>query len=167
MPGSAVISTLADRRVVAANAGACALYGFSEEELIGHRLSELGVGSVPEQREAVASALRQPGGVRDFECTVRRRDGELRQLLLNGETIDFEGAVCVLSVGIDITDMLAAEEAREARIAAEAANRAKSDFLSRMSHELRTPMNAILGFAQLMDADEQPPLRSRSGSGWR
>ena len=41
--------------------------------------------------------------------------------------------------------------------AAEAANRAKSDFLSSMSHELRTPLNAILGFAQLMDAGTPEP----------
>lgn len=41
--------------------------------------------------------------------------------------------------------------------AAEAANRAKSVFLSNMSHELRTPLNAILGFAELMEHDENIP----------
>ncbi|MFL6024752.1 MAG: ATP-binding protein [Marmoricola sp.] len=42
-------------------------------------------------------------------------------------------------------------EMRKAQLAAERANNAKSDFLSRMSHELRTPLNAVLGFAQLLE----------------
>ncbi|WIT10695.1 ATP-binding protein [Paucibacter sediminis] len=46
-----------------------------------------------------------------------------------------------------------AEQARQAQAVAEAANRAKTDFLSRMSHELRTPLNAVLGFAQLLRAE--------------
>jgi len=55
----------------------------------------------------------------------------------------------------DMTDdVRLADELREARAAAEAANSAKSDFLSSMSHELRTPLNAILGFAQLLQRDQ-------------
>ena len=47
---------------------------------------------------------------------------------------------------------------------AEKANLAKSDFLSSMSHELRSPLNAILGFAQLMESDSPPPTPTQKAS---
>ncbi|HXJ39057.1 MAG TPA: ATP-binding protein, partial [Bryobacteraceae bacterium] len=55
-------------------------------------------------------------------------------------------------------------ELERARAAAEKANLAKSDFLSSMSHELRSPLNAILGFAQLLNSDIPPPTPSQTAS---
>jgi len=58
----------------------------------------------------------------------------------------------------DITERKQYEQALVAARAAERANLAKTEFLSRMSHELRTPLNAVLGFAQLMRLDAGAPL---------
>jgi signal transduction histidine kinase/CheY-like chemotaxis protein/sensor domain CHASE-containing protein len=68
------------------------------------------------------------------------------------------GALLLVITGTTERMAAAIDEARQQRAAAESANRAKSDFLSRMSHELRTPLNAMLGFAQVLGIDTLNPL---------
>jgi len=64
---------------------------------------------------------------------------------------------------MDITERKQAEAEREARRAAETANRAKNEFLANMSHELRTPLNGILGYAQILRRDKTLDERQIEG----
>ena len=88
------------------------------------------------ERKAAEEALKT--AYAEMETRVENRTRDLKTELVRGQRTQVE--------------------LEKAKVLAEEASRAKSDFLSRENHELRTPMNAILGFSQLFQHDTKSPL---------
>ncbi len=141
--------------------------------------AELGVEIQPGFEALVFKATR---GIEDiYELTYIRKDGSRFPAVVSVTALRDEDMAIIgyLLIGTDNTARKAVEAERQrldqvlqdknvelqlARVEADKANQAKSDFLSSMSHELRSPLNAILGFAQLLDSAEPEPSVTQRAS---
>jgi PAS domain S-box-containing protein len=149
-----------------------ALTGCTRDELIGAPFKNYFTDS--ERAEAAIKLVLSEKKVTNYELTASARDGKKTVVSYNATTFydrdrSLQG---VFAAARDMTERKRFEQALQdsnvelesAKSAAEKANLAKSDFLSSMSHELRSPLNAILGFAQLMESATPSPSASQSES---
>ncbi|SDG63528.1 PAS domain S-box-containing protein [Propionivibrio dicarboxylicus] len=144
------------------------LFGYPHDGVRRKTAAEFNFWVNPEDRNTYFGALEQYGRC-ELEAWVRRADGQQLKILHSSRLIEQDGHRLILCAYIDMTEQRRVEQAlrdlnttleerigertaelEAAKLAAEAANVAKSTFLANMSHEIRTPMNAIIGLTHLL-----------------
>jgi two-component system sensor histidine kinase/response regulator len=155
----AVITTNAEGLITNWNSEAEKTFGWSSQEVLGRRLSEIVLPQRyrEDQERSLLRFLSTGEGMtlrQRTEITGLHRDGCEFPVEVATSPVKFGGQWIFSSFIRDITEQKRAEEELlSAKLAAEEANRAKSIFLANMSHELRTPLNAIIGYSEMLEEE--------------
>jgi PAS domain S-box-containing protein len=146
------IARFSDGRYILANEAFLAWTQYRHEEVLGKNSLELALWADPAEREPFWAELRRTGFIRERECRVRNRYGQVITMLLSADIIEINGARHTLTVGLDITQRKKAEaELRKTLVRETELGQLRSSFVSMVSHEFRTPLGIIQSSAEILD----------------
>ncbi|MBV6624311.1 MAG: response regulator [Rivularia sp. (in: Bacteria)] len=144
-PNPIAITTLTENSFVDINSSFLEITGYSQAEIIGESVNNLNIWVNPQLYDFSIKKLLETGSLHNLECQLRRKQSEIKTVLLSIELIELNGLPCTLNIINDITER----------------KRLEDEFISLVSHELRTPMNSIIGALDLLNTQQLGTLTDK------
>ncbi|NTU69099.1 MAG: PAS domain-containing protein [Chlorobiaceae bacterium] len=142
------------------------LFDFTREEVVGHRMQEIGIFTHPEDQGQIATALRDQGRIFNRPFELRSKTGDILIVLISAEiiTMDNRPLMLVMMTNITVQELQQANISQLEKVVSDRTEQLRQEvdrlhrFLSMISHEYRTPLAIIRGNLDLID------LKHKSGN---
>ncbi len=157
-PAGIIIGDQRSRKWLEVNDTFLQMLGYSRDEIVGRTWEEATLFADPDDRARAADRFFKTGSLRNFECRLRKKNGEALMALLSVDSIEIEGDLCTISSVVDITERVQLQN--------QLLQAQKLESLGRLAggvaHDFNNLLTVINGYSDLMlkDLSREDPLYS-------